>query len=590
MFFQKSKCSQANRRTRTLSLESLETRRLMSTTPYAPPVPVSVAADYSQARITSTHTSQDAVRLAMDTFAQVILKLQTTSGLATDQRPRVDLYESGRLAASELGSDGQITTHSHIYHGAADFVALYGPKGSTFTLYNDQQYRTGQNYLTVVKKTNQPTAVWLRSGFSIEGETPYYSYFFAKQEGNSELNNVSSVAFTSKLARAEDPRIEIYELGKLDAVVLNSDNQIPSHSHTYGGNAESVVLHGPKGTAFTLYNDQQYRTGQNYLTIVKKTDGPITVSLTQAFAAPQVGVNQKYHGETNEYTYYFAKQEGDSQLNNLSSVRFNYSIKPAVDETRVPRVELYEGDPTWSFPSAVLYGSDQQIQTAFENYRGRATYARIFTNVPDYSVTFYDDQNFGGGQNALTITVVKSGPPVLVCLNTNFAAAAGDHDYTGSTYGYNWTLRKVDFWTGNWFSPGKDNVRVDNVSSVQFGYALSPIPQPGEVPVLPHVTLFRSPGTDQNGEFNFGSKVKANGVLHTVTNPNNFNGNSWIVTLTINGTTKTLKPGESTSAFDGISLFGSTWIATLYAFDNWTESIHANIGPEQWVTMDYTTR
>jgi len=527
----------------------------------------------------------------MDTIALVIVTSQNPGfRLNASQTPRVDFYENGRLAAIELGSDGQITAHSHAYRGAADFVVLYGPKGSEFTLYNDQLYRTGQNYVTIVKKTDKPATVWLKCGFSIEGETPNYSYFFAKQEGNSEVNNVSSVGFASHLESSEDPRIEVFERGSLAAVVLTSDAQISNDSHTYHDNADSVVLHGPKGTAFTLYNDQQFRTGQNYLTIVKKTDEPITVSLTQDFSSSQVSVNQKYHGESKQYTYYFAKQEGDFQLNNLSSVRFNYSIKPVVDETRLPRVELYEGNPTWSFPIAVLYGSDRQIQNDFENYRGRATYARIVTDAPSYSVTFYDDQNFGGGQNQLTITVTQPGLPVLVCLNTNFAAATGDHDYTGSGNGYSWTLRKVDFWTGNLIDPGEGNVRVDNVSSVQFGYALSPIPQPPDVPVKPYVTLICSPGTDQNGQFNFGLNVKANGVLHTVTNPNNFNGNSWIVTLTINGTTKTLNPGDSTSAFDGIALFGSTWTATLQPYDSWTESIHENIGPEESVTLDYTIR
>jgi len=445
-----------------------------------------LSANYSQAATKATCTSTDAIRMAMDTIALVIVTSQNPGfRLNASQTPRVDFYENGRLAAIELGSDWQITAHSHAYRGAADFVVLYGPKGSEFTLYNDQLYRTGQNYVTIVKNTDKPATVWLKCGFSIEGETPNYSYFFAKQEGNSEVNNVSSVGFASHLVSSEDPRIEVFERGSLAAVVLTSDAQISNDSHTYHGNADSVVLHGPKGTSYTFYNDQQFRTGQNYLTIVKQTDAPISLSLLQTFAPnddakAHCGVNQKCQGKNAEYLYYFAKQEGNFQLNNLSSVAFGYSIKPLIDEAKTPRIELYEGDPAWSFPVAVLYKSDQCVQDTWANYRGRATHARIVADVPNYRVTFYDDKGYGDGENSLTITVKTPGKPITICLNDNRSSLEGHNT------SYDWTFRKQGT---TWYGGQSSNYQVDNVSSIRmWGGNVS----------QPRITEFRSKLLDDN--------------------------------------------------------------------------------------------
>ena len=129
-------------------------------------------------------------------------------------QPRVDVYEGGRRVAVLSSSRRQKVQASHSeYSGRADYVWVYGPTSTEYVFANDQQFRLGQNTLTVVMKTDGPIRVWLKQDFQVKGENASYHYYFSKQEGNSELNNLSSVKFveSGSTPQSQEPRVEVYE-------------------------------------------------------------------------------------------------------------------------------------------------------------------------------------------------------------------------------------------------------------------------------------------------------------------------------------------------------------------------------------------
>ena len=264
-------------------------------------------------------------------------------------------------------------------------------------------------------------------------------------------------------------RVEVYERGRLIAVERASDRRIASSYPAYRGRADQIVIHGVEGTEITLFNDSSYGQAENYMTIVKKHDRPIRILLANEFSNPGAAVGQNFRGETNDYFYYFARTESDTSIDNLSSVRMNYSIVAEVVETRIPRVEFFEGDPQWSFPVAVAYGSTPRLSDSWSHYDGRATHARVVVHQPGYSITLFDNHSYGDNENALTVTPTRAGVPVTVRLDENFRSPGAYGTFDGERTDYHWRLfhNEQDFWRTD-----SSNMRVDNVSSVRFDYAL----------------------------------------------------------------------------------------------------------------------
>ena len=86
-----------------------------------------------------------------------------------------------------------------------------------------------------------------------------------------------------------------------------------THFKQYHGKATSVVLYGAQGTAFTLHNDQHYKKDtENYVTIVKRTNAPTTVDLTQ----------NRMHG-----TKSIKRPKDNAQNTRISSQRKNQTIR-----------------------------------------------------------------------------------------------------------------------------------------------------------------------------------------------------------------------------------------------------------------------
>jgi hypothetical protein len=74
------------------------------------------------------------------------------------------------------------------------------------------------------------------------------------------------------------------------------------------GRATSAKIFGKAGSVVTFFDDQQFRTGQNYVVIETLGDNPIEVRLSRNFVETDVEAgNGVYRGETREFRWVLFK-------------------------------------------------------------------------------------------------------------------------------------------------------------------------------------------------------------------------------------------------------------------------------------------
>lgn len=139
-------------------------------------------------------------------------------------------------------------------------------------------------------------------------------------------------------------RVDLYQRGRLVAQLHRSDQRIANSIPGYTGRATSAVVHGKRGSVITFYDDQQYRTGENHLSIQKLDDHPVSINLIGNFAQ-STGMST-YRGVDSYRRYRWTLKKanvysGNVRVDNVSSVRFGWTVEgAATPQVRSSRIVI----------------------------------------------------------------------------------------------------------------------------------------------------------------------------------------------------------------------------------------------------------
>lgn len=131
------------------------------------------------------------------------------------------------------------------------------------------------------------------------------------EQSNSVLFSIVclSLALAGPVQSACPQRVELIEGSRRSAVLTASDWRVQTHQPSYRGRATHAVIYGPAGTVVTFFDDQRYRVGENFLSVVLKVNGPITVPLAWNFVPRQAQQGPgEYCGSTAQYDWVLYKQ------------------------------------------------------------------------------------------------------------------------------------------------------------------------------------------------------------------------------------------------------------------------------------------
>jgi hypothetical protein len=107
----------------------------------------------------------------------------------------------------------------------------------------------------------------------------------------------------------EPTLVELLESGVVKLRLRASDKGSLNNRHPYTGRATTARIHGPKGCRVTFFDDQQFREGENYVTIEKRVSGPVEVPLASNFVGAKDAAGERiYMGKTPEYSWIFFRR------------------------------------------------------------------------------------------------------------------------------------------------------------------------------------------------------------------------------------------------------------------------------------------
>ena len=108
-------------------------------------------------------------------------------------------------------------------------------------------------------------------------------------------------------------RVDLLEKGTLKLIITKSEpgslnNRKGVSGRKYGGRADQARIQGPAGAVATFFDDQKFRTGENFVVIRKTTASTITVDLSKNFVedAKEAG-NGIYKGTGPGYEWVLMK-------------------------------------------------------------------------------------------------------------------------------------------------------------------------------------------------------------------------------------------------------------------------------------------
>jgi hypothetical protein len=114
-------------------------------------------------------------------------------------------------------------------------------------------------------------------------------------------------------------KVELIEDGKVKLTLTKSDAGSLNDRKPYTGRADAAVIHGPKGSVVTFFDNQQFREDENFVTIETKVDGPVLVPLSSNFVGAENAQGQQkiYMGSAPKFDWMFFRRQKPGWWDNV---------------------------------------------------------------------------------------------------------------------------------------------------------------------------------------------------------------------------------------------------------------------------------
>ena len=97
-----------------------------------------------------------------------------------------------------------------------------------------------------------------------------------------------------------------------------TDSHPESLNGRLSGNIDKVVIHGPKDAQASFFDDQQFRIGENWVTVRKTTDDPVEIEIAKNFVSEdQENGEGTYSGKGDGFEFAFSRKEKKGWLDSL---------------------------------------------------------------------------------------------------------------------------------------------------------------------------------------------------------------------------------------------------------------------------------